>query len=361
MTIVIFVAILAILIISHELGHFLIAKWSGSRVDEFGLGFPPRIWGYKKGETIYSINWIPFGGFVKIFGEDPTKDATTDERSLANKPALWQAAVLVAGVTFNLIFAWILFTVGFATVGLPVSTSELPVNYQASNFSVTIVGVLPESPASDAGIKMGDKIKALTVGANRVVAPKVAEVQALIKNSNKKSVVLEYERNNKMEVVSILPRELKTGLGIGVSLDEIGNLKLPLGSAMVAGARSTWSSLVFTAQSFGELFASIGKGESEILKQVSGPVGIVGLVGEASNAGLASLILLTSLISINLAVLNLLPFPALDGGRLVILGIEAIVRRKIKPSIVNGINLVGFFLLILMMLAVTFSDIVKLI
>ncbi|MEK7586516.1 MAG: site-2 protease family protein, partial [Patescibacteria group bacterium] len=251
MTIVIFVAILAILIISHELGHFLIAKWSGSRVDEFGLGFPPRIWGYKKGETIYSINWIPFGGFVKIFGEDPTKDATTDERSLANKPALWQAAVLVAGVTFNLIFAWILFTVGFATVGLPVSTSELPVNYQASNFSVTIVGVLPESPASDAGIKMGDKIKALTVGANRVVAPKVAEVQALIKNSNKKSVVLEYERNNKMEVVSILPRELKTGLGIGVSLDEIGNLKLPLGSAMVAGARSTWSSLVFTAQSFG--------------------------------------------------------------------------------------------------------------
>ncbi|MEK7586669.1 MAG: site-2 protease family protein, partial [Patescibacteria group bacterium] len=128
-----------------------------------------------------------------------------------------------------------------------------------------------------------------------------------------------------------------------------------------AGARSTWSSLVFTAQSFGELFASIGKGESEILKQVSGPVGIVGLVGEASNAGLASLILLTSLISINLAVLNLLPFPALDGGRLVILGIEAIVRRKIKPSIVNGINLVGFFLLILMMLAVTFSDIVKLI
>ncbi len=360
MTIIIFIAILAILIISHELGHFLIAKWSGSRVDEFGLGFPPRIWGIKKGETIYSINWIPFGGFVKIFGEDPTKDASTDERSLANKPRLWQAAVLVAGVTFNMIFAWLLFAIGFATVGLPVSTSELPAHYQATDVLTTVIAVTPESPAFASGVKPGDKIKAITVGSNRIVTPKVEEIQALIKNSNKKDVVLEYERNQKNEIISITPKELATGLGIGVALDEIGKLKLNVPQALVAGWQSTWTAAVFTVQSFGDLFASLGKGDSEVLKQVSGPVGIVGLVGEASSAGWASLILLTSLISINLAVLNLIPFPALDGGRLAILCIEAISRRKIKTSIVNGINLVGFSLLIIMMLAVTFSDIAKL-
>src|SRR3989344_2465988 len=160
MTVILFIIILAVLIFVHELGHFLLAKKFGVRVDEFGLGFPPRLVGWKKGETTYSLNWLPFGGFVKIFGENPDDESLHGKdkaRSLTHKPRWQQALVLVAGVSFNVLFAWLLISAGFMS-GLPTSVEAMPEQNFSTPAKLIIVNVLPNSPAAEAGLKTGDEL-----------------------------------------------------------------------------------------------------------------------------------------------------------------------------------------------------------
>jgi len=370
MTVIIFLVILGLLILSHEFGHFFIAKRSGVRVDEFGLGFPPRLWSVRRGETTYSLNLIPFGGFVKIHGENPDEESLTgtDRKRAINAQSKWiQAAILVAGVAANLALAWLLLVIAFSTTGLPTPADTVPAGYKLKNPQVTIVRVAENSPAALAGLIPGDQIVQLRTAGERLSKPTVEEIQAFVVAYPTSEIIVGYVRTPgpsiKPTMAERAVRPAKIGLdgkpAIGIGMETIGLLHLSLPRAIVAGSQSVWHLTSSTVIAFSSLLTSIFRGQNEVLSQVTGPIGLVGLVGDASALGLGYLLLFTALISINLAVLNLLPIPALDGGRLLFLLIEAIKGRSIKPAIANAMNLTGFVLLMGLMLLVTYSDIMK--
>ena len=363
MTVLIFIIILALLVLVHELGHFIVAKASGIRVDEFGLGFPPRMFGKKIGETIYSINWIPFGGFVKIFGENPDVESTTGpdaSRSFVNKNRAIQAAVLVAGVAFNMIFAWLLISAGFM-VGLPTSTSDASDPSKIQNVRLTVTAVLPESPAAKAGIKAGDTLASLAVGEDLAAIMQPETVQRFIEEHQNEEITLVHKRGTDVLTTKVMPAEgfIDGRKSIGIAMDEIGTLKLSLLPALGRGAETAFGLAKAITVGFVSFIAEIFQGQAK-LSDLSGPVGIAGLVGDARALGFIYLLTFTAFISVNLAVLNLMPFPALDGGRLLFVAIETVIRRRIKPEIANAVNGIGFALLILLMVVVTFRDITKL-
>ncbi|MDO8510042.1 MAG: RIP metalloprotease RseP [bacterium] len=365
MSIILFIIILAVLIFVHELGHFIVAKRSGIRVDEFGLGFPPRLWSKKRGETTYSINAIPFGGFVKIFGENPDDESIggpDSKRSFVNKPRSIQAAVLAAGVFFNFVFAWLLISIGFM-FGLPT-----PADYGGSvpvqDAKLIVTSVSSESPASEVGLQPGDRILFVesSKGSLQDETLTVPNVQELIAESVNEEITLLYRRGNENQLVRIEPEVgiVEGRAAIGVGMDRIGILKLPAHKAIWSGAVATVNLTKAISVGLADFFTGLFRGTSSI-GQVTGPVGIVGLVGQVSELGFIYILSFTAFISINLAVINLIPFPALDGGRLLFVLIEAIKGSPINPKIANILNGVGFALLIILMLLVTYNDILKLI
>lgn len=364
MSVITFLIILAVLVLVHEFGHFIVAKKSGIRVDEFGLGFPPKIFGKKFGSTLYTLNAIPFGGFVKIFGEDPHSEEIKEEdksSSFFYKSKWIQSAVLVAGVTFNIIFAWLLISLGFM-IGLP-SPVEHTGFGEVSNIRLTITEVLTDSPAQKAGLQTGDVITSASSGKisydGEDVTPE--NVSSLISGSSSKNIEIKYIRGDQPEKALLVePTQNSEGRKIiGIAMDSIGVLKLPIHLSLLEGARTTWFLGKATAIGLGNFLWDSIRLKSDF-SQVSGPIGIAGVVGEARVLGFVYLISLTALISINLAIINLLPLPALDGGRLLFILIEAIIRRPIKPEVVRLTNTVGFVLLIILMLVVTGHDIIKL-
>jgi len=367
MSVLLFVIILLVLIIAHEFGHFIVAKLSKIRVDEFGIGFPPKAWGWKpkKSETEYSINWIPFGGFVKIFGEDPTPEAVSgpeSKRSFVNKPKYIQAAVIVAGVAFNILLAWVLISAGFMT-GLPTPVGSAPVGAVVENTELTITAVNPDSPAGVAGILPGDRISALvTSDASLQENISTDAVSEFISQNGGKEIAVLYRRGSERGTIFVTPEDgvLEGRPAIGVTMDMIGTLKLPIHKAIWEGGKTTIALTTAIAVGFWDLIAGSITGNGPGLSSVTGPVGIVGLVGDAADFGFVYLLGFTAFISINLAIINMIPFPALDGGRLLFLIIEAIKRSPIKPVVANTANSIGFVLLILLMLVVTINDVIKL-
>lgn len=366
-TIIIFIVILAALVLVHEVGHFLVAKWSGIRVDEFGLGFPPRLasWRPRGSETTYSLNAIPFGGFVKIFGETAEADESAEgeeavdtSRSFIAKPATIQIAVLLAGIVFNLVFAWLLVSLGFM-IGLPVPTDYLP-GAHLSNIKTTIVSVDPGSPAAKAGLESGDQIVGIsTSGVSGGIT--ISDIQTFTADHPGQSITISYDRGHALDSAEVTPtfdRSINRA-AIGVSLESIGLLRLGFFSALGHGVTLTWSLISGTAVALGQFFGQIFIGHAN-LSEVAGPVGIAGLVGQATALGAVYVISFTALISINLALINLIPFPALDGGRILFVIIEKIKGSPIRPAVGNAINTAGFALLILLMLFVTYHDIAKL-
>lgn len=369
MTIITFLIVLGVLILSHEFGHFIVAKRAGIRVDEFGLGFPPRLFGWRAGETIYSINLIPFGGFVKIYGEDPTEVKTDDQdaaRAIVTKSKWWQVAVLAAGVIFNLLLAWFLLTAALATTGLPTSASAAPAGYAVRDPQLTVVAVAPNSPADRAGFQPGDIIVSLRSGLD-YLAPTTAEaVQDFTGSRANQEIVLGFKRSvpkvkTVVEEVAITPVEgLVPGrAAVGLGLETVGQLRLSAPRAVFVGGqmlvRLTW----LTSQGLYNFIAGLFRGESELFNQVAGPIGLAGLVGAAAALGWGHLLLFTAVISINLAILNLLPLPVLDGGRLLFLLIESIKGSAINFKLTRILNLAGFALLIILMLFVTYHDLQK--
>lgn len=365
MTVILFLVILAILVLVHEFGHFFAAKRLGIRVDEFGLGFSPRIWGKKIGETMYSINWIPFGGFVRIFGETPDDSSISgpdSERSFARKPKWAQALVLSAGVIMNVVFAWLLFSVALSS-GLTTSVSSKNASY-IENVRVLVTGVMTDSPAKDSGIRSGDSIVAIRSRGATTTVSSIEKFQEEIQSSRGGMIGIDVIRGDADKTpayIRVIPERGLVGddYAIGVSLDMVGEARLPFHRALLSGAVLTYDIGIGIASHLASLVTDLIRGEAD-LSGIAGPVGIAGLVGDASRLGIIYLLSFTAFISLNLAVLNLIPFPALDGGRLVFVAIEAIMRRPIPPRVANTVNAVGFGILILFMLIVTYRDIVKL-
>lgn len=368
MTIILFIIVLALLILTHELGHFLMAKWGKIRVDEFGLGLPPRVFGVKYGETLYSLNWLPFGGFVKIFGEDPSEENTNGpdkERSFVHRPKWIQALVLVAGVTLNAIFAWILISINLM-IGMPVAVEGVPASMSIREETLAIVNVLKDSPAELAGLKTGDQLLSLERGDDTATDLSVEQVQAFVQKYPDQEIKVEYLRKNNGSASSTLalvtPKALKAEGDpvIGIAMQKIGLASVTWWQAPMYGLYFTYHLAVNTLLSFKDFFGTIFTDGRGALTAVAGPIGIYSLMNDATHLGLVYLFNFVAIISLNLAILNLLPFPALDGGRLLFVAIEAITRKPIKPAIANALNMVGFILLILLMLVIAVSDIVKL-
>jgi regulator of sigma E protease len=365
MSILIFFIILFLLVLVHEFGHFIVAKKSGIRVDEFGFGFPPRaLTLFKKGETIYTLNWLPFGGFVKIYGEDAADVSPTSldaGRSMIYKKKRVQAAVLVAGVVFNFLLAWLLLSGAFVA-GMPASGDFDPNASYSIPPALTLTSVVAGSPAALAGLKTGDVIVAVDADGTQIKQPSIEAFQTAVASHADKAVTVEYKRGTTDGSLAVTPKPDAT-LGhaaIGVSIDMVGVLKLPFGKAFLQGARLTWTLTAQTAITLAHLIRDSVFGHADFTS-LTGPVGLVGAVGDAYAFGFVHLVMLAALISINLGIINLVPFPALDGGRLLFLLIEKIKGSPINPKVAGILNTVGFFLLIALMLVVTYHDIVRLI
>jgi len=364
MSILIFIAIILILVVSHEFGHFIVAKKSGIRVDEFSFGFPPKIFGKKVGETTYNFNALPFGGYVKIFGENGDDDRVNEEdkkRSFTSKPRYIQAAVLLAGVVMNFLVAWLLLSVGFMS-GLPSSVSMAPKGSIVNNQYLTITSVAKGSPAEISGLKTGDKLLKLSTPEDYTETPSSDSVRYFVKKHGNESIKVGYMRGQEKGEIEVTPKNNNVdGVpAIGISMDMIGKLKLPVHKAVWEGLKLTSNLTVSTAAGFYKLIRGAVTGTGS-MSSVTGPIGIVGVVGDAAKFGFIYLLSFTALISVNLAVINLMPFPALDGGRLLFLLIEKIKGSRIKPEIANIVNMVGFGLLMVLMVFITYHDIIKLI
>jgi len=364
MSILIFLIVLVILILVHEFGHFIVAKKLGVRVDEFGIGFPPRLFGIKKGETLYSINALPFGGFVKIFGEDPSEEATSgpdSARSFIHQPKWVQTVIIVAGVFFNLVLGWFLISLGFMS-GLPMPAGSAPAGAVLENVTVTITGVNALSPAGEAGLMAGDAITGITAGDGTEADITIPDIQSFIAAHGNQEIFFHYERGGNEYEALLVPVAgiVEDRPAIGISMDTIGFVKLPFYQAFWEGAKMTALLTKTIVVVFVGLIVDAFQGQADI-SGLAGPVGIVGLVGDALEFGFVYLLGFVALISINLAVLNLIPFPALDGGRLLFLLIETVKRSPINPKVAQVFHLVGFAILIILMIVITYNDIVRII
>lgn len=362
MSIIIFFIILAVLVLVHEFGHFISAKKLGVRVDEFGLGFPPKLISKKWGETIYSINAIPFGGFVKIFGENPDDESIKgpdSSRSFVHKPKWVQVLILSSGVLMNIILAWVFFSISLMS-GLTTGVSDISEKY-VENKRVIITSVLSESPAGLSGIRAGEEIISVVKDKKSIRPETVEEIQTIVKESQGTPLEFLVRDGLKERTLTVTPEKKVDSdiYAIGISMDMVGNVSLPIHTAFIQGARLTVGLFVGINTHMYGLLAGIFKGSADF-SGIAGPVGIAGLVGEARELGFAYLMSFTAFISLNLAALNLIPFPALDGGRIFFVLIEAVIRRPIKPVIANTLNVVGFGLLLVFMIFITVKDVIKL-
>lgn len=345
---------LSILVLIHELGHFLTAKFFGVKVEEFGFGFPPRLFGKKIGETVYSFNLLPFGGFVKIFGEDGEIKPESANLSLSannnfSAQPIWKRSLIVlAGIFMNIILGWLLFS-SILMVGSP---EHLLINSVAKN-----------SPAETQGVKVGDIISEAQYGEIILKDPiKSDEFVSLIKNNADGVFYLKILRGKNLINVSVTGRENPpVGEGsLGVSLTEIGFPKENLIVSLWEGMKKTALMLYLMFASFVQLFSQIFI-HPAIVETITGPVGIYSLATEASSLGFVYLFELIALISLNLAVLNFLPFPALDGGRFLFFLIEKIKGSPLSLKFQNIANTAGFIFLVSLMLIVTVQDVLKLV
>ena len=345
------------LIILHELGHFLVARKFGVKVEEFGVGLPPRLLGKKVGETIYSLNLLPFGAFVKIEGEE---GETKSERSFGAKPVWQRALIVLAGVVSFWLVSAIIFSFMVATSGIPSAVSDEEENI--NNPKVQIIAVAPDSPAEAAGIKLGDSILKGKSQKAKVQITKVKEVQEFTAAHPGEEIILTIQRGKETFDVSLTPRESPPeGQGaMGVGLARVAQISYPWYKAPLQGVLITGKVTVGIIEGFGRIFSDlISKREMPPGAQVVGPIGIFGEMSNAFNLGINYFLYFISVISIYLAIFNILPVPALDGGKLLFLGIEKIKGSPVNPKIEQKITAAFFVILIALMILVSIKDVAK--
>ncbi|KKQ95259.1 MAG: Membrane-associated zinc metalloprotease [candidate division CPR2 bacterium GW2011_GWC1_39_9] len=348
-----FIFVFGLIVFVHEFGHFFMARRAGCRIDEFGFGFGPKLFGWKKGETKYAIKLFPIGGYVKIYGEEGGED-TNNPKSFASKTPLQKFSILIAGVTMNFILAIVILT-GIFIVGFK---PLIPQNYNLpgiiDNQKVLIQGVAESSPAQKAGIEGGWEVKSVNgkkAGNSLVFAGMVNE-----KVGQPIDIVL--QKDGQTKEFRIIPERDDKIYKIGVYLEDSGTIRAPFYLAPVDAIIWSWDlgklTIVGFYQFFEQLFTSFSVAEN-----VTGPVGIYKATGAIAYMGFDYLMQFTAIISLTLAIMNLLPIPALDGGHIFILGLEKITKRKLDEKAKNTAALVGFSLLILLMIIITWKDLIR--
>lgn len=371
-SIIIFILTLLVLIIVHELGHFIMCKKFGIKVLEFGFGLPPKIWSKRHGETEYSINALPIGGFVRPLGEDEvSKKLLENPRSFASQKIPKRIIVVAAGVVMNLLFAWILFYIVLGFNGFQ-SQLELVADHnfvgvkQKKETFVFIAQVAKDSPAQSSGLKIGDKIlalngKTLTSNQDLVNRTKASEGQKMILKVG--------QSENNSRSIEITPRVNPPAgqgpLGIALAGYEMVTLQYnSLPQKIFAGPIHSWNIISYSGDILGKLInqSFSQKSFKPVSQTVAGPVGITSIANSvltSSSQPLLPYLYFVALISLNLAIMNLLPIPALDGGRLFFLLVEAVTRRRVHAEFEKWVHTIGFTALLALTLLITYSDIRK--
>ncbi len=357
--IIAFIVIFSVVIFVHELGHFYFARRAGVRVEEFGFGLPPRLWGRKKGDTIYSLNLIPFGGFVRLYGEGD--EFLKDKWAFSSKTPLAKLTVVVGGVLLNIVFGFVAMMIGFWASMPPLVT---PIEqYVADNTKVesrtVIAGVVEKSAATKAGLLPGDFL--VTVDGKQFTLPE--EFKNYIQSRGSGAIKFVVQRNSAEQTIIVTPARNQGGkLEVGVLLDR------SVDRVHYVWWQVPWLALQETIKVLGLITLSIAGliyklfTTASIPTEISGPVGIAKITADMVRMGWFRVIQFVIFLSLNLGVINLVPFPGLDGGRLVFVLAELVRRgKKIPGHIENAVNTVGFLLLLLLIAVVTYKDILKLI
>jgi len=357
LTIIAFILILGLLVLVHEFGHFIAAKKNGVYVEEFGFGYPPRLFGFKFRNTLYSINLIPLGGFVKLYGEEAgelgaekTTKKIPSNQAFTNKKPWQKLIILCAGVLGNFLLGWILISILF-TQGIPIPTKDVIIDRVAFN-----------SPAQYAGLKPKDILLEITID-NKI--EKLKSTNDLIDLSKKyagQKLNIKIKRANIEKIISIVPRKNPpTGQGpLGIVVTSFIEKRYPWYQAPFFGLIEAFNITIKIVSELGKtLFQLLTFKKPQI--DVAGPIGIAQFTGQAIKFGRNAVLEFIALLSLNLAVLNIFPFPALDGGRLVFVIYEWITKKRVNKNLEKYLNLTGFSLLILLALLVSISDVIKLI
>jgi len=351
MSVLVFFGILLVLVLVHELGHFLAARRAGVAVEEFGFGFPPRLAGIRRGGTLYSINLLPLGGFVKLKGED---GQSTEVDSFAAKSVRRRLGIVVAGVVMNFLLAAVLLSIGFM-VGLP-SSIDGPIDSRAAirQAGIQVVGIASESPAATAGLEVGDFIRKLD--GQSVTA--ITDIQAYARSHDGQAVTIEVDRFEKPVSLSVTPRKLpeSEAPAFGVSLTTSGIVSYPWYLSLWMGLKATVSITGQIVLAFGDFFRQLVV-DRHVSGDLSGPVGIAVLTGRIARLGFSYILQFAALLSLNLAIINIIPFPALDGGRALFLLIEKIRGRPVSRRAENLTHSIGFALLIGLILVISVRDV----
>jgi regulator of sigma E protease len=339
------IVVLSVVILSHELGHFLMAKKMGVRVEAFSLGFGPKLWSVKKGDTEYRICWIPFGGYVKMAGEEPGEERTGAEWEFYSKPVAKRFGIVFAGPAINYILGFMIFCAVFM-IGAPIRTSH-------------IGGILEGYPADEAGLKIDDRIVAI----DGEGVTSWDEVLRLIR-SKEGDFTLQVERNSRIldftlggkatDVKDIFGKPIKAMIGIAPS-DNIEFARYGFFRAIYMGGREIFKT---TSLTYFMLWKLISGAVS--IKLVGGPIMIAAITGKAATMGISHLLWITALISTSLAIINLLPIPILDGGHILFLAIEKIKGRPVDKKVQEVSQQVALVLLLAFMLLVSWNDILNL-
>jgi len=349
-SILVFIVVLSIIVLSHEAGHFFAAKKAGIWVEEFGFGLPPRIVGKKIKGTLYSINLLPFGGFVRLHGENRDEDIQKPKRAFLTKSKKVRASIVTAGVIMNFILAIVAFTIVYSVSGVPRETRD-----------VKILEVIPNSPAANSQLMSGDIVK--KVGSTDITS--TTQFIDVIEKDKGQKVKLTIQRDGEVETVSITPRanppQNEGPLGVVISSTEV--YYPPIYLRPFYGVYYGFKDAIFWGKTIidglGTIFAELFSGH--VPSEISGPIGIYAITAEATQAGILDIINFIGILSVNLAILNILPFPALDGGRLLFIGLEGVIGKRILPKVENTIHAVGMVILLGLLLAITAHDIQRLV
>jgi len=369
--IIIFLLVLSVLVLIHELGHFLAARIFGVKAEEFGYGFPPRIiglvrdkgkwkWVGRKDDkqyanTIWSFNWLPLGGFVRIKGEESDEAGLKDPDAFPVKPIWQRVIILAAGVSMNWLLAFVLFACIF-TFGATAILEGVPADAVVEDREVRITNIMPDSPASQAGLQAGDRVLAIAGQS----PDDYEKARASIAEQNDKAFEVKFQRNGETKTATVSPVYLKEiqRFGIGVGLADVGKVKFRFDRAL-------WYAGEAVVGYTGDIIVGFGTLIRDIIflrrveQEVAGPIGIAVMTSQIAKQGIVPLLQFAAILSINLAVINFLPIPALDGGRVMFLIIEKIRRRAVAHRLEARIHQIAFISLLILILLVTLRDIGK--